>query len=471
VERAEAEAIYDAGREAVVEVLLAMDRRIQRLEARVEKLERDLAESSRNSSLPPSSDLPGKRRAVRGKDRSGRSQGAQPGHEGHGRELLPACAVDDVIEYWPERCECGHVFAVGELLSVGEPARHQIEELPVISARVIEHRCPRVRCPGCGQRTRAQLPAGIAGSVFGPRFEAAVAVLSVRNRVSRRDVVELGEELFGVRLCAGTVEAILQRAGQALADPYQQLGERVRASESLNMDETGWRTAGQRRALWGMFTGRHAFFALAPDRHEQHAKQLLTGHAGIVTSDRWWAYAHLPLTRRQLCWSHLRRDFTAHTEGLAAEKEFGEHGLALRERVFWAWEVFQHTRDRSELKRTIHQLQREYQPIIRGYATKQVRNRHCRGIARNLLKAWPALWTFADHSGVQPTNNHAERSLRGAVIYRKLSLGSQSEQGERHIERLLSASITCRLQHHSLFAHMTELLASHARGEPLPSLT
>ena len=384
--------------------------------------------------------------------------------------MLPVSAVDEVVEHWPERCECGHVFAAGELFGVGEPVRHQIEELPGISARVIEYRCPRVRCPGCGGRTRAQLPADVANSAFGPRFEAAVAVLSVRNRVSRRDVVELGEELFGVRLCAGTVEAILQRAGQALAQPYQQLGERVRASESLNMDETGWRTAGQRRALWGMFTGRHAFFALAPDRHEQHAKRLLTGHTGIVTSDRWWAYAHLPLARRQLCWSHLRRDFTAHAEGLAAEKEFGEHGLQLCERVFWAWEVFQHTDNRSELKRTIRRLQRQYEPIICVYATKRARNRHCRGMARNLIKAWPALWSFATHDGVEPTNNHAERSLRGAVIYRKLSLGSQSETGERRIERLLSASITCRLQRRSLFAYMTDLLAAHARGDPLPSL-
>ena len=175
---------------------------------------------------------------------------------------------------------------------------------------------------------------------------------------------------------------------------------------------TGWRTAGERRALWGMFTDRHAFFHLAADRHEQHAKRLLKGHAWIVTSDRWWAYAHLPLARRQLCWSHLRRDFIAHAEGLAAEKQFGEAGLVLCERVFWAWEVFQHTNDRRELKRTIHQLQREYEPIIRGYAAKRARNRHCRGMARNLLKLWPALWSFASHNGVHPTNNHAERSLR-----------------------------------------------------------
>jgi len=314
------------------------------------------------------------------------------------------------------------------------------------------------------------LPADVANSAFGPRFEAAVAVLSVRNRISRCDVVELGEELFGARLCAGTVEAILQRAARALQDPYGDLAERVRASKSLNMDETGWRTAGERRALWGMFTDRHALFHLAPDRHAQHAKSLLTDTEAIVTSDRWWAYAHLPTPRRQICWSHLRRDFQAHTEGLAAEKEFGEAGLQLSERVFWAWEVFAHTQDRRELKRAIRSLQRAYKPIIRTYAAKRARNKRCRGMARNLLKLWPALWTFAAHEGVEPTNNHAERSLRGAVIYRKLSFGSQSEEGERRIERLLSASVTCRLQRRSLFGYMSELLAAHARGDPVPLL-
>jgi transposase len=470
VDRSEAEAIYDAGREAVVEVLLAMDRRIEQLEARVEKLERELAKSSRNSSLAPSADPPAKRRAPRGKDRSGRSQGAQPGHEGHGRELLPASAIDEMIEHWPERCGCGHVFAAGDLLAVGEPARHQIEELPVISARVIEHRCQRVRCPGCGKQTRAVMPAELAKSAFGPRFQAAIAALSVRNRISRRDVVELSEELFGVRICSGTVEAILARAGDALENPYDDLRERVRANKSVNMDETGWRLKGSQRALWGMFTDRHALFHLAPDRHEDHAKQLLEGHAGIVTSDRWWAYAHLPLHRRQVCWAHLKRDFQAHAEGLAREKEFGQAGLELCERVFWAWEVFQHTRDRRELKLTIGRLRSHYKPILRTYAGKGPRYKYTRGMARNLLKVWPALWTFASHNGVEPTNNHAERSLRGAVIYRKLSLGSQSEAGERRIERLLSASVTCRLQRRSLFAYLTDALTAHARSDPVPTL-
>jgi transposase len=311
----------------------------------------------------------------------------------------------------------------------------------------------------------------VAKSCFGPRLQAAVATLSVRNRVSRDDAVELTEELFGARISSGTVDAVIGRAAEALAEPHDDLLARLRAADALNMDETGWRTAGQRRALWGVFDQDHAYFSVELDRHEDHAKQLLADTTAIVTSDRWWAYAHLPLHRRQLCWAHLRRDFKAHAEGLGAEKEFGEHGLALCERVFWAWEVFQHTSDRRELKRVIRSLQRRYKPTIRAYAAKRARNKRCRGIARNLLKAWPALWTFAAHNGVQPTNNHAERALRSAVIYRKLCLGTQSEHGEHRVARLLSAHTTCRLQQRSLFAYLADAIAAHARGDPVPLLT
>jgi len=469
VERSQAEAIYDAGREVVVEVLLRMDRRIQQLEARVEKLERELSKSSRNSSRPPSTDPPSS--PPRSKDRSGRKRGAQPGHEGHGRELLPAWTVDEIIEHWPERCRCGYTFAALERVPASTPARFQIEELPPITVRVIEHRCQRLRCPECGKRTCGQLPEGVAKSSFGARLQAAVATLSVRNRVSREDAVELCEELFGARISSGAVDAILARASDALEKPYGDVLARVRSAKALNVDETGWRTAGERRALWGAFTPRHAFFAIASDRHEDHAKGLLADTKAIVTSDRWWAYTHVPLARRQLCWAHLRRDFAAHAEGLAVEKEFGEVGLELCERVFWAWEVFAHTSDRRELRRAVHSLQRTYKPIIRSFAAKRARNKRCRGMARNLLKAWPALWTFAGHTGVEPTNNHAERALRGAVIYRKLSLGSQSERGELRTSRLLSAHTTCRLQRRSLFAYLTDAIVAHARGDPVPLLT
>jgi transposase len=138
--------------------------------------------------------------------------------------------------------------------------------------------------------------------------------------------------------------------------------------------------------------------------------------------------------------------------------------------LFWAWEVFQHTGDRRDLKLAIRALRHELKPILRTYSGKAPRYKYTRGMARNLLKVWPALWTFADHKGVQPTNNHAERALRSAVIYRKLSLGTQSHGGERRIERLLSAHTTCRLQHRSLHAYLIDAIDAHTRGDPAPLL-
>jgi len=144
--------------------------------------------------------------------------------------LLPAWAVDEFVDHWPSACGCGHVFADCELVADGEPARHQVEELPPIHAVVSEHRCQRVRCPECGARPRGQRPAGLGQSAFGPRYHAAIAVLSVRNRISRRDVVELCEQLFGSRISSGTIDAILARVGDALEDPCDDLLERVRSA-------------------------------------------------------------------------------------------------------------------------------------------------------------------------------------------------------------------------------------------------
>jgi transposase len=342
--------------------------------------------------------------------------------------------------------------------------------LLVMAVRVIEHQCQRVRCPDCGARQSGVLPAEVAASAFGPRLQAAIVTLSVRNRISRRRGRAV-RAAFAARISIGSVEAILQRAGDALEAPYEQLLTAVRGARHVNMDETGWRLQGNQRFLRGAFTARHAVLRIVADRHADRVWELLGASTAIVTSDRWWAYDRLPLARRQLCWAHLKRDFAAHADGLGAERELGEHGLRICDELYWAWEIYQHTGDRRELQRRVRALRRELKPILRRYAAKAPRNKRTRGIARNLLKAWPALWTFASVKGVQPTNNHAERALRGAVIYRKLALGSQSTGGERRLERLLSAHTTCRLQRRSLHAYLVDLLHAHARSDPLPLLT
>src|SRR5665648_507159 len=227
-----------------------------------------------------------------------------------------------------------------------------------------------------------------------------------------------------------------------------------------------------KRTLWGALTFRAAVFRIAEGRHRREAEALLGEEfSGVACSDRWWAYDYLDVERRQLCWAHLVRDLTAHSEGLGAQKQFGATGLEIAGRLFAAWEECRWDADRARLGERIEPLKAELRALLEEAAGKSARNRRHRTFARNLLKRWPALWSFASVPGVEPTNNHAERGLRGAVIYRKLSLGSQSERGEHTIERLLSASVTCRLQRRSLFAYLADVLTAKARGDPIPLLT
>jgi transposase len=474
VERAEAEAVLDGDRETAVGLLLGVGELVEanrRLEARVSELERRLSRHSRNSSLPPSRDPPSAPPRPK-QPASGRRRGGQFGHEGSHRPLLPAERVDEIVEHWPKRCPaCAHVFAESERVETAEPARHQVCELPPIAVRVTEQRPHRLRCPVCAAETRAELPAGVPRSSFGPRLQAAVVTLAVRNRVSRRDTTELARELFGVELATGSVEAIIHRAGEALAGPHTRLEQEIKSAPVVNIDETGWKTAGGNRTLWGALSARTAVFRIAAGRHAFEARTLLGERfAGIVCSDRWRGYDYLDPSQRQLCWAHLLRDFTAHSEGMAEQHRFGCDGLQIACDLFAAWDSYQTDADRARLQARIAPLQGKLRALLEHAARKSPRTKHHRLFANSLLKRWPALWTFTHTDGVEPTNNHAERGLRGAVIYRKLSLASQSEQGERTIERLLSASVTCRLRHRSLFTYLAEALSASIRGDPIPAL-
>ncbi len=476
MERAEAETVYDAGREACVEFLVELtaryERQVTRLEARIERLEEKLRENSQNSSRPPSADPAGKAPQPK-RESSTRKQGGQPGHEGRARKLVAESELDEIVEHWPKRCSgCGRGFDPGEPHDLAAaPHRHQVMELPPIAVRITEHRAHSVRCSGCGKSTRASLPEGVGASAFGPRLQAAIALLSVRNRISRRDASELCGELFGCSVSVGSVDAICQRTSGALAAPYAELREAVKDASVVCVDETGWRNAGQKRTLWGALSEDFAAFHIAADRHERQLPELIgESFAGIVSSDRWWAYDSLDPARRQVCWAHLLRDFRRHSEGLTEQGRFGEAGLEICRELFDSWDAFAVHGDRERLAREIAPAKRRLRALLEPHRKKSTLNRHFRAFARNLLKLWPALWTFTEIDGVEPTNNRAERGLRGAVIYRKVSLGSQSEAGERFAERMLSVSGTCRLQGRSLFGFLVEALTASSRASPAPSL-
>jgi transposase len=482
VERSEAEAIYDSGREACVEFLIGLADRLVRLEERLARLEAKGTPSSRTGSSPPSADASATRQQRRAlarakakellaKDGERRKAGGQPGHQGSGRELLGEEQIREIVDHYPEDCgACGRPFSESEKVPRSGPGRHQVAELPATAVFYTEHRTHRLRCPGCARRTRATLGA-VGESAFGPNLQAAVVALTARNRISRRDLSELLGELFGVGMSVGAIDRVCQRASSLLAGPHERLLAQVLGSGAINVDETGWFLKGENRSMWTAATPRGAIFRIAPDRHRDRLLELIgEAFGGILTSDRWWAYDVLDPQQRQACWSHLVRDFRFHADGLTAQKTFGEAGLALTDRLFTVWHAFAEHQDRDRLAQEMKPIQDELRELLEHAGQKTKRHRLHRRFANNLLKIWPALWTFLTVAGVTPTNNTAERALRGPVIHRKLSHGNQSDDGERFTERSLSASVTCRLQHRSLYHYLSHLFTAHQDGGALPAL-
>jgi transposase len=484
VDRAEAEAIYDSGREACVEFILDLAGRFAQHEDRLRRLEEQARQDSRTSSKPPSADPPktraqrraearAKAKELMRRDEAQRKAGGQPGHRGAGRELRPEDQVDEIVDHYPDACGgCGRRFDDGQRRRVGRFGRHQVCELPPISVIVTEHRTHQLRCRGCRARTSARLPEEIDASPFGPRLQAAVVTLTARHRISRRGITELARDLFGVTLSTGSVDAVCQRASDALAGPHLQLQDWVLDQSAVHVDETGWRTSGEGRALWTATTPEATFLQIAEHCNREQFDALIgTTYPGIVISDRWNGFSHLDPARRQACWSHLQRDFRRHADGLGEQKTFGEHGGKLTGRVFAAWRSYQHDHhDRDRLKTEIAPIQTELRQLLEAASPKSQRTRWHRRFANNLLKIWPALWTFTIIDGVEPTNNPAERALRSPVIHRKVSLGTQSNDGERFAERALSAAGTCRLRRRSLFTYLSDLITAHTRGDPFPTL-
>ena len=220
-----------------------------------------------------------------------------------------------------------HEFAVEQQRPGGRFGRHQVAELPPISVIFTEHRTHQLRCRCCRARTSAVLPEEIAGSPFGLRLQAALVTLTAAYRVSRRGITEIARDLFGVTLSRARPTRSANARPEALAGPHLQLQDWVLDQPAVHVDETGWRTSGDGRALWGASTPDAVFLQIAEHCNREVFNALIgSGYPGIVISDRWNGYNHLDPNQRQACWSHLQRDFRKHADGLGGAEDLRRAG-------------------------------------------------------------------------------------------------------------------------------------------------
>lgn len=442
-------------------------RQLTELSDRIRVLEERLAQNSSNSHKPPSSDPPFFPRPT--KRKSGRKRGAQHGHRGKARMLLPPDRVQRFVDVRSPQCaECGTAL-VG---SDPKPQRHQVAEIPPVCAEVTEYRLHRLRCPQCGRHTRADLPPGVPAGAFGPRLQAVCAMMRGAYRLSKRNIQQVLWDLYAVPLCLGSVHRLEQSTSAAVALPVEKAARHVRdAAGAVNVDETGWKQDKARAWLWVAVRGLVAVFLVRASRSAAVAEELLgTTPRGTIISDRWSGYSWIPLCLRQLCWSHLVRDFRK-----AAERE-GPGKLiaaALESHALRLLKKWKRVRDGTL---TLSSFRSSYAVSLRRRIDELLEqgmdcaDRKLSALCRRLSKLDSALWTFAYRKGVEPTNNAAERALRHAVLWRKSSFGTKSTAGSVFVERMLTVVMTLRLQRRNVLEYLTDASRAHLLGLPAPSL-
>lgn len=448
----------------------------RKLRARVERLETQLNRNSNNSSRPPSTDPPDVREKRPSPPPSDRKPGGQPGHEGHTRELLPSSEVDEQIHVYPKRCQgCKRTFKSRDQKrrTLKKVRRHQRTEIPEPRPYTTEWQMHALAC-GCGAVTWAEWPANVPAERFGPRVQAVLAMLTGRFRASRREAQAMMQDLFGVFMALGQVSAIEKKVSQALAQPVKEAQEYAQAQRVAGADETSWpqgKRRGSRKAwLWVMTTSLVTVCMVLRRRSTEAAKKLLGTFSGILVTDRWCAYLFHGIRKRQLCWSHLKRDFQEFAERRdAASRMIGQALLHERHRMFaWWHRVRDGTLSRSSFQAYMKDVRVQVRRLLRQGS--RCRNRLTAATCRDLLKLFPALWTFVRVPGVEPTNNGSERAVRPAVLWRKGCFGSRSQAGGRFVGRMLTVAATLKQQGRNLLDYMTRTLDAFQRGKPGLSL-
>src|SRR5919198_776462 len=465
----------------VLERLAALEEEVSRLRAENERRREQTRRSSRNSSQPPSSDAPS---ALPRQQRhsSGRTRGAQPGHEGHQRRLYPVEACRSINNHRPAVCSaCGTALFGDD----PNPVRHQVVELPEVKPLIDEHRLHQLRCPDCGEVRRAPWPSDVPAGGYGPRLAATVGLFSGPYRQSERRTQRALGDFFQVDVALGTVNTRRQEGSHAVAEPVAEATELAPAQEVADADETGWgqglsegANLERRKAwLWVLVTPWVTIFQVHLSRGQAAAKALLGEFAGYLITDRWTGYGGWPLDRRQICWGHLIREFQKIAERGEESQAIGEGLLAQARKLFELWHRIRDgtlTREGFaaavvEIRAAIQQWLAEGAAYETAREDKSARARTAR-TCRELLKVESALWLFVRVEGIEPTNNAAERALRPAVIWRRTSLGTQSALGSQFAARMLTVTLTLRSQQRSVLEYLTAVCEAARQGMPTPSL-
>lgn len=369
-----------------------------------------------------------------------KKSGQKEGHEGCSR--YKPDKIDEVIEHKLDRCPiCGGI--VSDTQEIRERITTDIEQPKIKNTKRLIHRC---YCGNCDKIVEPIIYDTLPNSRFGLRLMILILILKLDCRIPSNKITSILDSVFGLKISDGEIYNILNKLSEALGDYHEELVRKIKEALAKHIDETSWRINGKNNWLWIFINKEVALFVVRKKRSSKVPIEILGDQKGkFVTSDRLPAYDELAKKsgcKQQICWTHILRN-------AREDKEKKPEAKYVYKRLGY---IFGKSKKRNVSNKKLYHW-------IDLIASREYKSWKIYKLVKSVcVKHKEDLFRFRNNPEVVATNNLAERGLRHAVIIRKISNGSRSEDGAETTARLLSVLQTVKLQTKNPYEGILNLL-------------
>jgi hypothetical protein len=308
---------------------------------------------------------------------------------------------------------------------------------------VTEHQQQEYWCEHCQAYHIAPLPSVVRREgLFQPQLTALVGYLKGACHLSFRTMQRFFSDVLGIQVSTGFLNKQIQKVSQALQEPYQELVAQLPFQKHVHSDETGWKVHGKRSWVWALRCADFSVFHLGGRSHEELIDLLGNDFSGIISSDFFSAYHAFakksPNVLSQFCWSHLIREVKFIAEKSSPEAAvYGQQLLRAIEAMF-------HTIHR---KNELPELEWKRRMLLHrdkliNLSKFEGDDKECKLIMKR-FQIWSEDYFRFIETGIPPTNNLAEQTIRRVVLDRKITQGTRSKKGNNFWERFWTSLQTC----------------------------